>query len=628
MLDQATINEIKARMDIVEVISDFVSLKKAGTNYKALSPFTNERTPSFFVSPSKEIFKCFSSGKGGDAISFIMEVEGIGYLEALKYLAKKYGIEVKETEYTDEELVERNERESLYIVLKYAASYYEDLLWNHEEGRSIGLSYFRERGFTDKVIKDFNLGYSLQSWDGLLTTAKKQGHSVDLLEKAGLIIRKDDGKTEGYDRFRARVIFPIHDVSGRPLAFGARTLSKDKKQPKYINSPETAVYHKSDVLYGLAQAKQAIRNDDNCYLVEGYTDVISLHMSGVPNVVASSGTSLTEAQIRLIGRFSENVTVLFDGDTAGIKASLRGIDMILEQGLNVRAVVFPEGEDPDSYSQKLGSEAFKAYLKENARDFISFKASLFAKETAGDPIRRAEMISDIVLSISKVPDPVKRSVYMQETSRLLDMEEAVLITELNKILIRERRDKERKQQYDRDRGDIAGIPLPEYPEEGMLPPEADPEPELPTSEQRIKLQEREAVRLLLIYGLNEVEGDDGQFPLHEFILNELESIPFLTPVYQDILKKYREAVAGGQAPDSHHLVTVGEEKVKNEIADLILDRHTLSKNWETQFQIYTTTEQERLGQAVSDNLARLMYHNLDHLIEVNRNKLKESGEED
>jgi DNA primase len=395
-----TIQEIKSQVDIVDVISDFVNLKKSGSNYKALSPFTNEKTPSFFVSPSKEIYKCFSSGKGGDALNFIMEIEGINYVEALQYLAKKYGIEVKETEETDEEILVHNERESLFIVLSYARDYFVKSLWEHPEGQSVGLSYFKERGFDDSTIKKFELGYSLESWDAFYQDALDQKYQEDTLEKAGLIVKKE-GKI--YDRFRGRVMFPIHNLTGKPIAFGARILTGEKNQPKYINSPETPVYHKSQILYGIYQGRQAIRQKDNCYLVEGYTDVISLHRVGVDNVVASSGTSLTDGQIKIIKRYTNNITVLFDGDEAGIKASLRGIDMILQSGLNVRAVMFPEGEDPDSYARKIGPAGFRDYLKDHTRDFISFKTGLFAREAQQDPITLKFPMGYNALSILKKP---------------------------------------------------------------------------------------------------------------------------------------------------------------------------------------------------------------------------------
>ncbi|HEU5289899.1 MAG TPA: DNA primase, partial [Cyclobacteriaceae bacterium] len=433
MISRNTIDDIKSRIDIIDVISDFISLKRSGQNYKALSPFTNEKTASFYVVPSKGIFKDFSSGKGGDAITFVMEHESMSYMEAIKYLAKKYGVEIKEEVNTEKEQAAQSERDSLYIVMNYAKDYFKDLLFKHDEGQSIGLSYFRERGFNDRNIEKFELGYALNEWHGLEKTAIQKGYSQEALEKSGLIIKREDGKT--YDRFRGRVIFPVHNLSGKVIAFGARILTKEKDQPKYINSPETDIYHKSNVLYGMFQAKNEIRKHDFCYLVEGYTDVISLHQAGIENVVASSGTALTEEQIKLMRRFTENVTVLFDGDAAGIKAALRGIDLVLKGGLNVRIVLLPDGEDPDSYSKKMGSTQLSQYLKEHTKDFISFKIELYSADAAKDPIKKAELIRDIVTSITAIPDPLKRTVYLQECSKKLEVPLSILSIEVKKILL-------------------------------------------------------------------------------------------------------------------------------------------------------------------------------------------------
>ena len=376
MISRETIDEIKNRIDIIDVIGDFVTLKRSGQNYKALSPFTNEKTASFYVVPSKGIFKDFSSGKGGDGITFVMEHEGMSYVEAIRYLAKKYGVTIKEDVVSQDQLVEKSDRDSLYIVMNYAKDYYKELLQETDEGRSIGMSYFRERGFNTRTIEKFELGYSINEWDHFHKKATSAGYSEEMIEKAGLVIKKENTQGNGfryYDRFRGRVIFPVHNLAGKVIAFGARILTKEKDQPKYINSPETEIYHKSNVLYGMFQAKNAIRREDFCYLVEGYTDVISMHQADIDNVVASSGTALTEDQIKLIRRFTENVTVLFDGDAAGIKAALRGIDLVLKGGLNVRVVLLPDGEDPDSMSKKMGSTEYKQYLKDHTKDFISFQ---------------------------------------------------------------------------------------------------------------------------------------------------------------------------------------------------------------------------------------------------------------
>lgn len=420
---------------VEEVIGDFVQLKKSGTNFKGLSPFTKERTPSFMVSPVKQIWKDFSSGKGGNVVAFLMEHEHFTYPEAIKYLAKKYNIEIEETERTDEQKAQANARESMYLVSEYAKSYFAETLWNTEPGKAIGLSYYKERGFTEATIKKFGLGYALDEWDTFTKAALDKGYQLEFLEKTGLTLVKEhtEGKTRTFDRFKGRVLFPIHSISGRVLGFGGRILNPDKKAAKYINSPESEIYHKSKVLYGIYFAKQAIAKANNCYLVEGYTDVIQLHQSGVENVVASSGTALTEEQIRLIHRLTENITVLFDGDAAGLRASLRGIDLILEQGMNVKVCTFPEGEDPDSFAKHNTYEAIVRYLKEHAKDFIQFKASLLAEEAAHDPIKRAETVREVVHSISKIPDRIKKEVYIQECATMMQISEEVLYSTLAQI---------------------------------------------------------------------------------------------------------------------------------------------------------------------------------------------------
>ncbi|MCK5703223.1 MAG: DNA primase, partial [Cyclobacteriaceae bacterium] len=487
-ISKTTVDEIKSRMDIIDVIGDFVTLKRTGQHYKGKSPFSDEKTPSFIVFPRNQNFKDFSSGKQGDAISFIMEYDGLSYIEAIKYLGKKYGVEIEEEEQSPEAVQKQNERESLFIILNYAKDYFKNTLFNTEEGKSIGLTYFKERGFTDETIEKFELGYSLDQWNALENDAKPKGYNPDLLEKAGLIIKKDESQ---YDRFRGRVIFPIHNSTGKAIAFGARILKDVKNQPKYLNSPETDVYHKSKVLYGLFQSGRAIRQADNCYLVEGYTDVISLHQHGVENVVSSSGTSLTDDQIKLIHRHTENITVLFDGDAAGIRASLRGIDMILQQGMNVKAVVFPDGEDPDSYSRKLGAIGFQEFLKENAEDFIHFKTKLLLDGHENDPVKKAETITQIISSLSTIPDQVKRAVYMKETSNLLGLEEQVLYAELNKILINQRREKQKEAFREQPAQLIEEI------EEAQQKEEFDP----------VIFQEKESLRILINYGFNQIENE-------------------------------------------------------------------------------------------------------------------------
>ncbi|MGB5359188.1 MAG: DNA primase, partial [Eudoraea sp.] len=427
MISKFTIDQVYETARLEEVIGDFVQLKKSGSNFKGLSPFSDERTPSFMVSPVKQIWKDFSSGKGGNVVAFLMEHEHFTYPEAIKYLARKYNIEIEETERTDEQKEQADERESMYLVSEYAQQYFEKTLWEKEMGKAIGLSYFRERGFTDDIIKKFGLGYCLDQWDAFTNSALEQGYQQVFLQKTGLTIVKEDANQTGvskkFDRFKGRVMFPIHSMSGRVLGFGGRILSNEKKAAKYLNSPESEIYHKSKVLYGIYFAKQAIAKEDNCYLVEGYTDVIQMFQRGIHNVVASSGTALTPEQIRLINRLTKNITVLFDGDAAGLRASLRGIDLILEQGMNVKVCTFPEGEDPDSFAKKNEEEKIILYLQENAKDFIQFKTSLLAKDAANDPIKKADTIREIVNSISKIPDRIKREIYIQECAHIMNISE-------------------------------------------------------------------------------------------------------------------------------------------------------------------------------------------------------------
>ncbi len=430
MISQNTIAQVFETARVEEVIGDFVQLKKAGSNFKGLSPFSDERTPSFMVSPVKQIWKDFSSGKGGNAVTFLMEHEHFTYPEAIRYLAKKYNIEIEETERTDEEKAQADARESLYLVSEYANTYFQNILHKTDQGQAIGLSYFKERGFTGDIIKRFQLGYALDEWQAFTDEALKQGYKIEYLEETGLTIVKEEKR---FDRFKGRVIFPIHSMSGRVLGFGGRILTNDKKAAKYLNSPESDIYHKSKVLYGLYFAKQSIAKEDNCYLVEGYTDVIQFHQTGIKNVVSSSGTALTAEQIRLINRLTKNITVLFDGDAAGIRASIRGIDLILEQGMNVKVCTFPDGEDPDSFAKSNTLEELSQYLNDNAQDFIQFKASLLVAASKNDPIKKAETIRDIVNSISKIPDQIKREVYIQECARIMDISEEVLFSTLAQI---------------------------------------------------------------------------------------------------------------------------------------------------------------------------------------------------
>ena len=430
MISKSTIDQVFDAARVEEVIGDFVQLKKAGSNFKGLSPFSDERSPSFMVSPVKQIWKDFSSGKGGTSVSFLMEHEHFTYPEAIKYLAKKYNIEVEETEQSNEDKIQADARESMYLVSEFASSYFKNILLKTDKGQAIGKGYFKERGFTDMTIETFGLGYSLDEWQAFTDEALKKGYAIEYLEKTGLTIVKEEKR---FDRFKGRVMFPIQSMSGRVLGFGGRILTSDKKAAKYLNSPESDIYQKSKILYGLYHAKQSIAKLDNCYLVEGYTDVIQFHQTGIKNVVSSSGTALTSDQIRLINRLTKNITVLFDGDEAGIRASLRGIDLILEQGMNVKVCTFPDGEDPDSFARKKTEQELRQYLENNAKDFIAYKASLLMKDAKNDPVKKAGLIRDMVTSISKIPDRIQTEIYIQECSRIMDISEEVLFSSLAQI---------------------------------------------------------------------------------------------------------------------------------------------------------------------------------------------------
>ena len=488
LISKTTIDAVFETARVEEVIGDFVQLKKSGSNFKGLSPFSDERTPSFMVSPVKQIWKDFSSGKGGNAVAFLMEHEHFTYPEAIKYLAKKYNIEVEETEQTDEQKEQANERESMYVVSEFAKDYFHKTLINSEQGKAIGLSYFKERGFTEETIEKFQLGYSPDVWDAFTSEAIRKGYKLEFLEKTGLTIVKEEKQ---FDRFKGRVMFPIHSLSGRVLGFGGRILTNEKKAAKYLNSPESEIYHKSKVLYGIYYAKQAIAKEDNCYLVEGYTDVIQLHQLGIENVVSSSGTALTPEQIRLINRLTPNITVLFDGDAAGQRASLRGIDLILEQGMNVKVCSFPEGEDPDSFSKAHTLTEVEDFLKENAKDFIQYKASLLVKEAQGDPIKKAGLVRDMVESIAKIPDVIKREIYVQECARIMDIKEDVLFNTLAQI-----RNKGKKE---------VTKPTEKRPSEGAMVPLKN--------EEKIKFErqyelEQNIIKLLITFAKEPVEFVD------------------------------------------------------------------------------------------------------------------------
>ncbi|WP_114749903.1 DNA primase [Pleomorphovibrio marinus] len=609
-ISNQTTEKVRERADIEEVVNDYVSLKRKGQNLWACCPFHQEKTPSFSVSPSKQIYKCFGCGKAGDTIQFIMDIEGVGFNEAIKHLAQKYGIEIEESNApsTPEEIQQYNEKESLLIVLNYAKNHFAENL-KSEEGRSIGLSYFKERGFDAEIIEKFELGYAQNSWDGLLTAGKKAGFETETLMKAGLILEKDGEKW--YDRFRGRVIFPFHNLSGKAIAFGARILTNDKKQPKYINSPETEVYHKSDVLYGIYQAKQAIRQHDLCFLVEGYTDVISLHMAGIPNVVASSGTSLTENQIKLIKRFTDNVTVLYDGDPAGIKASLRGIDMLLEGGLFVKAVVFPEGEDPDSYSRKVGKERFASYLKEKSQDFIRFKIGLMWEESREDPIARADGIRQVIHSIGKVGDAMVRNLYVKDASRLLEIDENLIHAEINKHFLSQQRRKDWKEKH---------MDSPS-PQEEFLPVEK-PKTDYGNI---LMLQEKETIRILITYGWEKISEE-----LHvcEYLMQETGELQFETPVYKRMFEYYKQALKKGILPGTDYFLQGNDNEIKQVVIDMVSHKYELSELWEKRFQIFTIKEADDLAKTVYSSVLRLKRRVVHKMLQETMEKMKSAEDAD
>jgi len=599
---------------IEEVVGDFVHLKKRGSSLIGNCPFHGEKTPSFHVSVSKGIYKCFGCGKGGDAVRFIMEHEKYSYPEALKFLAQKYNIEVEETVETIQDTEAQNARESLYIVSQFAANFFEDQLWNSDDGRAVGLSYFKERGFREDIIKKFNLGYSPDVWDALTQEAIKNQHAEIYLEKTGLTIRNDKGKL--YDRFRGRVMFPIHNFTGRVIGFGGRTLKTDKNVPKYVNSPESEIYHKSNVLYGLFHAKKAIRDADNCYLVEGYADVLSVHQANIENVVASSGTSLTIEQIRLIGRFTQNVTILYDGDAAGIKASLRGLDMILEEGLNVKVVSFPDGDDPDSYMHKVGAGAFKSYIEENRKDFILYKANILLAEAGKDPIKRAALIRDIVESIAKIPDNIKASVFIRECSYLLEVEERILLTELNSMRVA----KQKKAATSATRP-----PVNEQPPDHLFADEMLSDSAVGTDLKNDDLQEQEIVRLLLSFGHELVSWDKiDNLYIGSFIMQNLNDVSFENPLCRRIIDYYRTEMENGRLPTANHFIKSDDTEIADLAITLSSSPYTLSENWYNRHHIYVRDETVNLKTTILGGLYHLKKRKVDRILS---DLLKEIREE-
>ncbi|CAG5008040.1 DNA primase [Dyadobacter sp. CECT 9275] len=627
-----TVERIKQTADIVEVVGDFVSLKKKGANYSACCPFHNEKTPSFNVNPARQIYKCFGCGAAGDAIKFVMDVDGVGYGEALRYLANKYQIEIEEEELTDEETLRQNARESLYIILNFAKNHYQHQLYNTEEGQAVGLSYFQERGFSEGVRKKFELGYSLDNWDAFTREALEKGYSAEVLEKAGLLIHKEGSKTAGYDRFRGRVIFPIHNVAGKTIAFGARILKTDKSQPKYLNSPETEVYHKSDILYGIFQAKNAIRQQEHCYLVEGYTDVISLHQAGIENVVASSGTSLTVEQIRLIARFTPNITILYDGDIAGIKAALRGLDLVLEEGLNVNIVLFPDGDDPDSYVRKVGAEAFKNYIKVSAQDFITFKTQTLLQDAGNDPFRLAAVIGEVVNSIVKIPDAIKRQVFFHRTAEMMKVDEQMLISEGNKLL---RKLHTPKQQERNSRSNASfpegladlGVSSPgSFSEDG--PPQdfflqEEEEPQVQRS--KVSYQEEAFIRLLVLHGARELEPN---ITVCQYVLGEIEGIDFKDTVFNHLLTLFREHYSRNTVLSTDYFLNHHESQIRDLAIGWGTEKYELSELWKDKFEIFVPFETDVLDRTAFINILRLKKAFIEEKMKACQQQLLQAGTEE
>jgi DNA primase len=583
MIDQATIDKIFETADIVDVISEFVQLKKSGTNYKGLSPFSNEKTPSFMVSPAKGIYKDFSSGKGGNVVGFLMEIEKLSYPDALRYLARKYNIQLVEKERTEEEVQQENERESLLVVSTFAQKYFSHNLLESAEGKAIGLKYLMERGIREDTIDKFQLGYSFNERDSFSQEAKKKGYKADYLVKTGLSIEKSGTL---FDRFAGRVMFPIHGISGNVIGFGGRTLRTDKDTAKYLNSPESEIYHKSKVVYGLYFAKKAIVNSEKCYLVEGYTDVISMHQAGIDNVVASSGTALTVEQIRLIKRFTQNITIVYDGDAAGIKASFRGIDLVLEEGLNVRVLLLPDGEDPDSFSKKHSASELREFIKENEKDFISFKSQILLKDTVNDPVKKAGLITDIVKSISVIPQAITRAVYIRECSTLLEVDENILLSELNKI--RRRVDEAKWSSSTPER---AALDAPAQP---LVPSFVD--------EIYSEHEERDIIYFLLKFANEKLRlpaEDNAEISVAEYIIREIQNdnLEFKNLIYKKVFEAISRKIEKGEKVEEKTFTYSEDKKISELAVEIFTSRYEISKVWKRK-DTYIELPGENLGTEV------------------------------
>ena len=654
MIDQATIDRIMDAAQIVDVVSEFVTLRRRGVNYVGLCPFHNEKTPSFSVSPAKGLCKCFSCGKGGNAVHFIMEHEQLTYYEALKWLAKKYGIEVKERELSNEEKQAQSVRESLFLINDFANKYFQDILHNHPDGQAIGMTYFRQRGFRDDIIKKFQLGFSTESRDALYQEAKKKGFNTDYLAKTGLCYTRDDGQLR--DRFWGRVMFPVHTLSGKVVAFGGRVLKTDSKVAKYVNSPESEIYHKSRELYGIYFAKQAIVKQDKCFLVEGYTDVISMHQAGVENVVASSGTSLTSGQIRMIHRFTNNITVLYDGDMAGIKASIRGIDMLLEEGMNIKVMLLPDGDDPDSFARKHNATEFQEYIAAHEVDFIRFKTNLLMSDAANDPYKRATLITDIVRSISVIPEAIVRSEYIKECSQMLHVEERILVSEINKMKREEeekKASKEGKQSPSSPTTEQAPpnatavqqsamttpgeMPPPPYELSGAepLPPMDYPESSIPAvtapafsgngTNTILYAKERLIIQQIIRHGEKIVykEEESGiEHSVAAYITEELEidEITLQTPVFAQILSEAVQHSSDESFVAERYFINHPNPEISKLAVDLAEEKYQLSK-YHSKTQT-VMSEAERLGEIIPHLLIDYKMSIIDMDLKETLNKLR------
>ena len=623
MISRSTIDRVFETARVEEVIGEFVQLKKAGSNFKGLSPFTDEKSPSFMVSPVKQIWKDFSTGKGGNAVSFLMEHEHYSYPEAIKFLAKKYNIEIEETVQSDQEKEQMNERESMFLVSNFAKEYFHDILLNSTQGKAIGLSYFKERGFSDDSIKKFDLGYCLDNWDSFTNEALKKGYDIKYLASTGVTIVRENKQ---FDRFKGRVMFPIHSMSGRILGFGGRTLSSDKKTAKYVNSPESDIYHKSKILYGIYQAKKEIAKQDNCYLVEGYTDVISFYQSGIENVVASSGTALTSDQIRLVHRLTKNITVLFDGDAAGIRASLRGIDLILEQGMNVKVVTFPDGDDPDSFAKKHSEASLREYLEESSQDFINFKVSLLMKDANNDPVKKAGLIRDIMTSISKIPDSIQREVYVQECSRIMEISERVLFSELAQLISKNTQDFKKNQQKEKQSFEVVKKQTEQLKEVNSL-----------------FILEREIIRILLLFGNQEtdfvdfIEVEDEEGNIHvekekytnqvskELYLNlQDDEIEFSNEIFQSIYYEMIHQLNQEDKIEMDAFINHPNTNISSIVTSILMDdeKYSLS-DWERK-NIFVTEPEEILSKLVTDAILNLRRILIDKKIHELINPIQET----